>query len=92
MSSGPSPRASTSGTYALRQPRSCSSIDSSKSSVTEPSGKPPTSSSAARRNTTFVPQQNIAPWPSLPRAIGAEEQRLLAPDAAAGELAAVALA
>ena len=70
MSSGPSPRVSTSGTYAVRQPRSCRWIDSSKSSVSEPSGKPPACSSAERRNTTFVPQQNIAPWPSLPHAIG----------------------
>ena len=38
MSSGPRPDASTSGTYTVRQPRSCSRTDSSKSSVTDASG------------------------------------------------------
>src|SRR5437762_1582778 len=74
MSSGPRPTASTSGSYALRQPRSCRRIDSSKSSVTERSGNPPTETSAERRKTTLVPQQNIAPRPSLPRAIAVVQQ------------------
>ena len=34
------------------------------------SSKPRTESSAARRNTTFVPQQNAASTPFLPRQIG----------------------
>ena len=79
MSSGPRPRDSTSGMYADFQPFSCRWMESSKSSVSELVGKPPTLSNAVRRNSTLVPQQNTAPSPSLPRADGAEEQRLLGP-------------
>ena len=87
MSSGPSPRESTSGMYTDFQPRSCSQIDSSKSSVSECVGKPPTLSNASRRNSTLVPQQKTAPRPSLPRAIAPKNSACCDHDAAATRLA-----
>ena len=89
MSSGPRPRASTSGTYTELQPRSCRWIESSKSSVSELVGNPPTLSNASRRNSTLVPQQKTASSPSLPRAIAPKNSACCAHDAAAMRLPSV---
>ena len=56
---------------------------SAKEICTDASGKPPAAARAAREKTTLVPQQNIAPMPSLPRAI-APKNRACWLQAAAG--------
>ncbi len=75
--------------YTELQPRSCRWIESSKSSVSEFVGNPPTLSNASRRNSTLVPQQKTASSPSLPRAMAPKNSACWAQDAAAMRLPSV---